>query len=403
MDKKIFSVKQVNLYIKQLLNQDYILHDIWIQGEISNYKKHTSGHIYFTLKDDQAAISCVFFKSYAQKNLFELENGLSVIVHGYISLYEKTGQYQVYVTQVEPEGKGALYKAFEQMKEKLNKEGLFLEELKKKIPVYPGTVGIITSDTGAAIRDIIHVAKRRNPTVQLILFPVLVQGEQAIDEISRAIEAMNQYDFIDVLIVGRGGGSIEDLWAFNDEKVARAIFKSEIPIISAVGHETDFTISDFAADMRAPTPSAAAELAIPNLLEFKKQILNYMIRLNKSMDRNIESYKTKVDVYTRHAVFQYPMQLLDTNRQYLDSLNKDLNQLFRQNIEKKQEKLGHLIDTLEILSPINQLNRGYAIVMDEKDQPITGIESVEKQQMIQIQLKNGKVSALIIDIERGEL
>lgn len=396
-------MKQVNLYIKQLLNQDYILHDIWIQGEISNYKKHTSGHIYFTLKDDQAAISCVFFKSYAQKNLFELENGLSVIVHGYISLYEKTGQYQVYVTQVEPEGKGALYKAFEQMKEKLNKEGLFLEELKKKIPVYPGTVGIITSDTGAAIRDIIHVAKRRNPTVQLILFPVLVQGEQAIDEISRAIEAMNQYDFIDVLIVGRGGGSIEDLWAFNDEKVARAIFQSEIPIISAVGHETDFTISDFAADMRAPTPSAAAELAIPNLLEFKKQILNYMIRLNKSMDRNIESYKTKVDVYTRHAVFQYPMQLLDTNRQYLDSLNKDLNQLFRQNIEKKQEKLGHLIDTLEILSPINQLNRGYAIVMDEKDQPITGIESVEKQQMIQIQLKNGKVSALIIDIERGEL
>ena len=277
---KVYSVSQINNYIKRLFENDVFLQDIYIEAEISNFKAHSSGHLYMTLKDSGAAVNAVMFRSYAEKLKFMPEDGMKVLINGYISLYEKTGQYQFYVLSMEPAGKGALYIAYEQLKERLERSGVFDQKYKKDIPSYPKCVAVITSPTGAAVRDIIQVSGRRNPNVKIVVVPVLVQGDDAAPSIANAIESVNKWGQADTIIVGRGGGSIEDLWAFNEEMVARAIFESKIPIISAVGHETDFTIADFIADMRAPTPSAAAEIAIPENEGMSLAVINNYKRLN---------------------------------------------------------------------------------------------------------------------------
>jgi len=288
MDSKVLSVANVNAYIKQLMDRDFILKNLWVEGEISNYKAHSSGHLYFTLKDGSSSISCVMFRSYVANLQSPLKNGMKLMVNGSVSVYERSGQYQIYVKQVREDGLGKLYQAYEALKKKLASEGLFEEEVKQALPQFVKCVGIITSDTGAAIRDIVQVANRRNPYVQLRLYPSLVQGPDAADNIVRGIQYFNsEEDPVDVLIVGRGGGSIEDLWPFNEEVLARAIVASHIPIISAVGHETDFTIADYVADHRAPTPSAASELAVYDYGEVLNRIRQYEGRLKQWLDYQV--------------------------------------------------------------------------------------------------------------------
>ena len=287
IEPRVFSVTQINRYIRELIEKDFILQSLWIKGEISNYKRHSSGHLYFTLKDEESAINCIMFRGNAQMLPFEPENGMEAVVCGYISIYEKTGQYQFYGELIQPVGIGALTAAYDRLKNKLEKEGLFDGDFKREICSKPETVAVITSPTGAAVRDIINIAKRRNKSVRIVVAPVLVQGENAAASIVNALKAVNNWGGADTIILGRGGGSIEDLWAFNEESVARAIFASDIPVISAVGHETDFTISDFVADLRAPTPSAAAELAV-NDVEGDLAVLNSVRqRLNFAMKKYI--------------------------------------------------------------------------------------------------------------------
>lgn len=280
MKSHIYSVSQINRYIKNLIEKDIFLRDIFIEAEISNFKVHTSGHFYFTLKDEFAAINTVMYKSYSRDIKFLPENGMKVTVYGYISIYEKTGQYQLCVKIMEPTGKGALYAAFEQLKNKLEKEGLFDIGRKRRIPRFPRKIAVLTSPVGAAIRDIIRISERRNPNIKIIVVPVIVQGESAAKSICDGLSLINRYKDADVIILGRGGGSIEDLWCFNEESVARAVFKSKIPVISAVGHETDFTISDFVADFRASTPSAAAEIAVPSLYDIRDNVYALYDELN---------------------------------------------------------------------------------------------------------------------------
>lgn len=399
INNKVYTVTQINTYVKKAFMYDPLLNDLWIKGEISNLKKHSSGHIYFTLKDDGGAISAVMFRSHASNLIFDPEEGMEIITKGYVSLYEKTGQYQFYAQLMEPDGQGALYKAFEQLKNKLESEGLFDPSNKKTIPRFPKKVGIITSGTGAAIQDIINVSSRRNKTIQLYLIPVLVQGVDASKSIQEAIRQFNENYDVDVLIVGRGGGSIEDLWAFNEEIVARAIFESKIPIISAVGHETDYTIADFVADLRAPTPSAAAELAIPSLLELHDLLGNYQTRLRTSLDGILMKKRERLITLSNHPAFRAPQQKIDQNKQYLDHLLKRLQMATHYSVEQKKQLLKSSHEKLELLSPINNLNRGFSIVMDEVGNPISSANQIEEGQVIAIQLKDGHVRASVIKKE----
>ncbi|WP_105618126.1 exodeoxyribonuclease VII large subunit [Vallitalea okinawensis] len=395
MERKVFTVTQINNYVKQLFVYDSLLNNLWIRGEISNLKKHGSGHFYFTLKDDNGAISAVMFRSHATNLKFEPEDGMSIITKGYISLYEKTGQYQFYATEMEPEGQGALFIAFEQLKAKLQKEGLFEQDIKKTIPKHPKSIGIVTSGTGAAIRDIVNVSQRRNSGVQLFLIPVLVQGKDAAESVREAIERFNNNHPVDVLIVGRGGGSIEDLWAFNEEVVARAIVASNIPVISAVGHETDFTIADFVSDLRAPTPSAAAELAVPSLLELAEGINNLQVRLVKGMEYQINQKREKLIYFSNHPAFRNPSNMIDQHKQYLDFLDKRLIQFMKASLDKKKLLLQAQTDQLSLLSPERNLERGYAMLFDENGNNLASINDVEKNQIINIKLKDGNVVALV--------
>ena len=290
LERKIYSVSQINRYIRGVLENDVILSGVWVRGEISNFKKHTSGHLYFTLKDSDGAISCIMFKGDADIMPFVPENGMSAVIYGYVSLYEKTGQYQLYAQIIEPYGIGSLAAAYEQLKRKLSEEGLFDEDFKRPICRFPKKIAVITSPTGAAIRDIINISHRRNPAAEIVVVPVLVQGERAADTIVQAIKDVNEWKKADTIIVARGGGSIEDLWAFNEEKVARAIFASNIPVISAVGHETDFTIADFVSDLRAPTPSAAAELAVNDIFADIAYINSLKDRLDFALQSRFSNY-----------------------------------------------------------------------------------------------------------------
>jgi exodeoxyribonuclease VII large subunit len=401
MDKKVFTVLQVNQYIKFLFEKDYALRSLFVKGEISNFKNHSSGHLYFTLKDSQSSINCVMFKTAASYLNFEVKNGLSVIICGRVSLYEKTGQYQIYADTMEPAGKGALYLAFEQLKEKLYKEGLFDQAHKKPIPKYPNTIGIITSGTGAAVRDIIQISKRRNPSVELIILPVLVQGSTAAADIARAIALMNEYNNVDVIIVGRGGGSIEDLWAFNEEITARAVYASKIPIISAVGHEVDYTITDFVADLRASTPSAAAELAVPDIHKLKTSIVTNRQRLNSVISNTVNMYQYRLKNLNKRIAFRAPLQQVYELQIYLEKLQKNMDRAILRKLEYSKIKLSNSTEQLKFLSPQTLLDKGYAIAYNEYGQAVGTINDVEKDEVLNIQLKDGYIIANVKAKETG--
>ena len=359
------TVTQLNKYIKDRFEEDENLNAILVKGEISNFKNHYTGHLYFTLKDENSLIKCIMFKSYAERLAFKPKDGMKVMVFGAVSVFERDGVYQIYVKSLLEDGMGDLHEQFEQLKAKLEKEGLFDEIHKKTIPLYPKVVGVLTSQTGAVIRDIINVSTRRNPNVYIRLLPVPVQGPGAAEKIAEKIRMMNEQKLADVIIVGRGGGSLEDLWPFNEEIVARAIFESELPVISAVGHETDFTIADFVADLRAPTPSAAAELAVPDVYELKQKINTYQNRCRMSLKKQIELMRLRYEKCMKSRIFTDPMRKIRDMDVVLDSYVQRLENRVR-NIQKQNHtKYVELVTKLDTLSPLKTLTRGYTLTEKE--------------------------------------
>ncbi|MBQ3573019.1 MAG: exodeoxyribonuclease VII large subunit, partial [Clostridia bacterium] len=350
-ERQALSVTQVNLYIKDVISRDDVLCDVLVKGELSNFKAHSSGHMYMSLKDEGGVMRAVMFRSAAAKLAFKPQNGMKVVARGRISVYERDGQYQLYIENMQQEGQGDLYAAFEQLKAKLSAEGLFDPAHKKKLPKYPKTVGVVTAPTGAAIRDIINVLSRRFSYADIVLYPVLVQGENSAASIVEAIEYFNKSKSADVLIVGRGGGSIEDLWSFNEETVARAIYNSDIPIVSAVGHEIDFTISDFVADLRAPTPSAAAELVVPSQIELSEKFNNVYRRMFQQSMRVIEKGRMRVRLCEDRQAFKNPLRRLDDSRQYLDNIAYMLESECKSVIGSKRTSLAENAAKLDGLSP----------------------------------------------------
>ena len=403
MAHKIYSVSELNKYINQKLKSDEILSDLYIKGEISNFYHHNSGHMYFTIKDEKSAVKAVMFKSRNKNLKYELEDGLEVTAHGYIGVYEPRGEYQFYVNEINPEGKGALYLAFEQLKEKLEKEGLFSEEKKKEIPVIPQKIGVITSPTGAAIRDILSVVKRRFKNVSILIVPSLVQGDKSASELVSALNYLNNREDIDLIILSRGGGSIEQLWPFNEEIVARAIYNSEIPIISGVGHETDFSISDFVADLRAPTPSAAAELAISNKIDLEKRLDNLSFRLQNSINTKIASTKEKFNSLIKKQVFNKPEKLFSDKIQKLDNLTMKLEWNIEKNITEAKRRFNLLNSKLESLSPLKTIKRGYSVLTDENGNTIKSIAKIKKGDYIYNKLSDGKIKSKVLNKEGEKL
>ena len=395
MDRKIYSVSQVNRYAKGLFEMDVILNSLWVHGEISNLKVHTSGHIYFTLKDSQAAINSVMFASYADMMPFELENGMDVFVCGYVSLYEKTGQYQFYAQIVEPVGNGALNVAFEQLKKKLEAEGLFDADFKRPIKENPNTVVVITSPTGAAVRDVINIISRRNPSVKIVVVPVLVQGESAPDTIVSAIRDVNEWGKADTIILGRGGGSAEDLWPFNSENVARAIFASEIPVISAVGHETDFTIADFVADLRAPTPSAAAELAVSDKGQMAQNVNNLLSRLNLLIDNYINSKIDRNNAVFGPAVLRRIEEKIANGQILNDKAVSAINNYAERKLESCQMEIGMLIQKLELISPMQVLKRGYVLVYNGDMKNIVSSKNIGEGDELNLRFYDGHIPVVV--------
>ncbi len=400
MKAHIYSVSQINKYIKKLLENDVFLNDVFIEAEISNFKAHGSGHFYFTLKDEYASMNVVMYKSYAEKIKFSPENGMKVTVYGYISLYEKTGQYQLYAYIMEPTGKGALYAAFEQLKERLEKEGFFDVSKKKSLPKFPRRIAVITSPTGAAVRDIIQILNRRNPNIKLIIVPVLVQGDFASKSICDGLRLINRYKNVDIIILGRGGGSIEDLWCFNDEKVARAVFKSKIPVISAVGHETDFTITDFVADFRAPTPSAAAEIAAPCLDDIKNNVLSLYEELSYNFENKKQKYENRLKNIVDFSFFKYPLDRIHDMKKQIEKLYKDMDKVVSYKLEKNEINFKNLVSRLEDFSPMNVIKRGFSLVYKD-DEIISSINSVSENDIIDIKLSDGYIKGKVI--EKGDL
>ncbi|GKX31928.1 exodeoxyribonuclease 7 large subunit [Vallitalea longa] len=401
MKKSIFSVSQVNAYIKKLFIDDYVINDIWIKGEVSNCKIHSSGHIYFTLKDNNSAISCVVFKSYRDFVECDLRDGVDITARGYVSVYERAGTFQLYVQQVKSDGMGNLYKKFQLLKEELQKKGYFNSDFKKKIPRYPRKVGIVTSDTGAAIRDMINVSKRRNPYIGLILYPSLVQGNGAAENIVRGIRYLDKMDDVDVIIIGRGGGSIEDLWAFNEEIVAKTIFEAKTPIISAVGHETDYTISDFASDLRAPTPSAAAELAIPAFDEIDIILDKYEYKLTNNIKRKIELCVKTIALNKMKLDYNSPSMRLLKERQYLSEIEDRLDRSMKEINKKYKNDVNLLEHKLNVLSPINNLEKGYSYIQNNNGK-VNSISDVNIGETLLIQLSDGNIEAKVENTKSGK-
>lgn len=394
----IITVSQLNYYVKSLIESDSVLSAVFLSGEISNLTDHyRSGHIYLSLKDEKSTIKCVMFAGHASKLKFALQNGMKVIAAGRVSIYEATGQYQFYVEQIQPDGIGAFTVAYEALKRKLEAEGLFDQKRKKQIPKYPETVGVITSPTGAVRRDIENVLKRRYPVAQIQLYPATVQGDNAPKELVAAINYFNQNP-VDVLIIGRGGGSIEDLWAFNDEKLARSIAESEIPIISAVGHETDFTICDFAADLRAPTPSAAAELATPDMEEMISTLKNIQFTLQFLMKNQLEAQRKRVKLLTQHRTLSSPRGLIEEKRLELDQLTDTITSNFKAVFSAKRQCFSELAAKLQVLSPLSSLSRGYAIVLKE-NKPVNTIKKIKAQDELKLILSDGELTCTVNDIK----
>ena len=394
----ILTVTGLNLYIKGVIENDFLLNKVTIKGEISNFKYHTSGHIYMSLKDEAGVIRAVMFKTSAQKLKFMPSNGMQVIVTGKVSVYERDGQYQIYVTDMLPDGIGALYVAYEQLKEKLAAEGLFLDSHKKPIPKYPKRIGIVTSPTGAAIRDILNILKRRFPITEVYLFPVLVQGEGAAKSIVRGLEFFNQHK-VDTIITGRGGGSIEDLWAFNEEIVARAIFASSVPVISAVGHETDFTIADFVSDKRVPTPSAGAEIAVPQASELTKFLKIVDGRLYSALLAKLTNSKKDLTNLKDREVLKNPLAIYNVKRMTADKLSMRLEGSFIKTVNNQKERFVKNISKLDALSPLKILKRGYSMTKDEKGNPLTSAKKVKIGSKIELEMQDGSLSCEVQSVK----
>ena len=394
-DKNIFTVAELNDYMKSLIEGDYVLGNIYVKGEISNFTNHKTGHFYFTVKDDKSVLKAVMFGGSA-KLKFMPENGMKVILHGRISLFVRDGQYQIYCDDIEPDGVGSLYIAYEQLKAKLESEGLFDMRNKKPIPKVPLTIGIITSPTGAAIRDMINIITRRFTMAKIILFPALVQGANAPGQLASGIKYFNATKSVDVIIIGRGGGSIEDLWAFNDENLARIVFASKIPVISAVGHETDFTICDFVADLRAPTPSAAAELAVPDTLELKKQLLNVEKKMELLFSGKIENYRARIKNYENANVLKNPMNIIDDKRMNILHTEKNLISNIQLILSGKKSQFVMHSSKLEALNPLSVLTRGYSVVYKDNDKNIVKkLDDIDIDSEISVKLSDGYVDATV--------
>lgn len=402
MKGNVYTVGQVNSYIKNMFTQDFMMNRIYVKGEVSNCKYHTTGHIYFTLKDETGALQAVLFAGNRKGLSFSMKNGDNVIVLGSISVYERDGKYQLYAREILPDGEGLLYQRFERLKQELEEMGMFAPEYKQPIPRYIHTLGIVTAPTGAAIRDIQNISRRRNPYVQTVLYPALVQGEGAAASIINGIHALEQLG-VDVMIVGRGGGSMEDLWAFNEEAVARAIFECPVPIISAVGHETDTTIADYTADLRAPTPSAAAELAVYDIRELEGMLLSFQLELNRGITDRLERAEERIRQYANRLKLLSPVNQLNEKRQTAADLEEKLRMRMEQQLLHRRHTLELLAERLESLSPLKKLSQGYAFVADENGQGICDAKKVRTGDTLKIHMLNGKVSAKVEEVEQEVL
>ena len=390
--KNIFSVGQINRYVKNMFTQDFILQKIYVKGEVSNCKYHTSGHIYFSLKDETGVLSCVMFAGHRRGLAFRMKDGDRVVVGGAVDVYERDGRYQLYAKEISLEGAGALYERFLALKTELEEMGMFAEEYKQPIPAFIHRLGVVTAPTGAAVQDIRNISLRRDPYLQIILYPALVQGEGAADSIVRGIHMLDQAE-VDVIIVGRGGGSIEDLWAFNEEKVARAIFECRTPIISAVGHETDFTIADFVADLRAPTPSAAAELAVADFRQILQNIAGLRDRMQKAMQRMAELGRAQLMQYQMRFQYLNPEAKLRDNRQRLADLDELLRRAMKNRIAEERHMLGIYLERYRGLSPLYKLNQGYSFVSDREGNGIISTKQVHSGDLLEISVTDGVIEA----------
>jgi exodeoxyribonuclease VII large subunit len=446
-NQRYLTVNALTKYIKRKFDADPHLQDVFIKGEISNFKRHSSGHMYFTLKDEKARILAVMFSSANRSMKFKPENGMKVLVRGEVSVYEGSGQYQVYIKEMKTDGVGDLFVAYEQLKKRLEQEGLFSPQYKKPIPKYPKAVGLVTSPTGAAIRDILTTIKRRYPITKVLIFPALVQGDHGAPSIVKAIQRANERDDVDVLIIGRGGGSIEELWNFNEEAVARAIFASDIPIISAVGHETDFTIADFVADLRAPTPTAAAEMAVPHIQELLERVMNRETRLLRGMREKVFFQQERYSRLVRSYAFRYPRKLYEQKLEQVDKLTesltrgaeklysakqdvliqlkrrlernhpeelkkisadryerttRSLNRAMTAVVSQKRKEFKGIISTLEALSPLKIMDRGYSLAYTEDGKLIKKVAQVKPERKIYVKLSDGSLKCVVTEIEESE-
>ena len=399
MKIKTLTVTELNNYIKKTLDNDFILNNLLVKGEISNLKYHTSGHIYFSLKDLSSKINCVMFKSNTLELDFKIEEGMEVIVGGRCSIYQGTGSLQLYVNIIQKEGLGKLHIKFEKLKEKLLKEGYFDESNKIEIPKFPKRIGVVTSETGAVIRDIINVTKRRNSLVDIVLYPATVQGEGAYKTIIQGINYFNLNKNVDIIIIGRGGGSIEELWNFNEEELAKAIFNSKLPIISAVGHEVDYTIADFVSDIRASTPSQAAEIAVPLESEIRNKIENYKNNLNKNIENRIIYEKENLSRYKKILSLNSPEIIISNTYLKVDNMQDRLNNIINNRINKEKMIIKSFSDILDAHNPLNVLKKGYTIITDNEDKPITKKENLEKTEDITIIFSDGKIKGKFISLK----
>ena len=401
MAGNVYTVKQVNAYIRNMFTQDFMLNRIYVKGEVSNCKYHTSGHIYFSLKDESGTIACVMFAGQRGGLSFRMAEGQQVIVFGSVSVYERGGTYQLYARQIRLDGEGVLYEKFQALKKELEEMGMFAQEYKKPIPPFAMRVGVVTASTGAAVRDIMNISRRRNPYVQLILYPAQVQGEGASESIVKGIHMLEQAG-VDVMIVGRGGGSIEDLWAFNEEIVARAIFDCSVPVISAVGHETDTTIADYVADLRAPTPSAAAELAVWDIRLFDQRLQETALQMNRQMDRQIQVSRLRLQKYEARLRYLHPGNKLREKRQILVDLEDAMRRDIEQKIQRARHQLAIYIEKLRGLSPAGKLNQGYSYVEKESGgsrEAVKSIRQVEKDMELHIYVLDGVIRARVEDVQ----
>lgn len=399
MARNVYTVKQVNSYIKNMFTQDFMLNRIYVKGEVSNCKYHTSGHIYFSLKDESGTIACVMFAGQRGGLSFHMREGQQIIVLGSVNVYERTGSYQLYAQEIRLDGEGTLYEKYQMLKQKLEEMGMFAPEYKKAIPRYAKQIGVVTAPTGAAVRDIMNISARRNPYVQLLLYPAQVQGEGAKESIVRGIRMLETKN-VDVIIVGRGGGSIEDLWAFNDECVARAIFDCQVPVISAVGHETDVTIADYVADLRAPTPSAAAELAVWDYRQLQGYLDECRLRMNRSMTGTIRINRLRLKELDVRLSYLHPRHKLQDQQQRLIELEEELRTLMRDRVKEARHRLAIQIEKLNGLSPVRKLNQGFAYVEEADGGVVKSIRQVEKGDELTVYVTDGLIRTSVKAVQK---